>query len=317
MIVTGHSYVSHPLGRARIPQNAIYDDKFMDGYRRLADAVRKHGARLMMQLSHAGRQTAPEIVEGQMPLAPSDLFDETGGRTARAMTADEMSRIRDDYTAGALRARRAGLDGVQIHMAHGYLMAQFLSPFTNKRDDEYGGSLDRRLRFPREVVRQIREAVGSAFPILIKLNSTDGLPESYQPQLSLEDVVYFARILAGYGVDAIEVSGGTVKENRTVMSKPDIAEPCQEAYFAPAAQAIKVAVDVPVILVGGVRSLSVMESMIHDKVADMISLCRPFVREPDLVHRLKAGQLKASCVSCNACFNPKGLKCYYRGPSSG
>lgn len=312
LIMTGHSYVSHPLGRAANPQNAIYHEKFIDGYKKMTNVVHQHGAKIFLQLAHAGRQTVPEFIDGQMPVAPSDMFDEKGQQTARALRVDEIERLLEDYEAAAMRAKRAGFDGVQIHMAHGYLMAQFLSPFTNHREDEYGGSVDKRIRLLCEVAYRVKMAVGKQFPVFAKLNTTDGIKA--ETQLSLEDVIYAAKMIAEHGIDAIETSGGTIKESRIVMAKPGILKPEQEAYFAPAAKQVKAAVKVPVILVGGLRSTAVMEGLIADGTADMISLSRPFVREPDLINKLQAGQARATCVSCNACFNPQGLKCRYEGP---
>lgn len=312
LIMTGHSYVSHPLGRAGNPQNAIYHERFIDGYKKMVEVVHRHDAKIFLQLAHAGRQTVPELIGGQMPVAPSDMFDEKGQQVARAMTVDEIGVLMEDYEAAALRAKRAGFDGVQIHMAHGYLLAQFLSPYTNHREDEYGGSVDARIRLLCEVSYRVKAAVGRQFPVFAKLNTTDGV--TAETQLSIEDVMYAANMIAEHGVDAIETSGGTVKETRVVMAKPGILKPEQEAYFAPAAKQVKSAVKVPVILVGGLRSTAVMEGLIADGTADMVSLSRPFVREPDLVNKLAAGQKKATCVSCNACFNPAGLKCRYEGP---
>lgn len=312
LIMTGHSYVSHPLGRAGNLQNAIYHERFIDGYKKMVEVAHRHGAKIFLQLSHAGRQTLPEIIGGDMPVAPSDLFDENGQKVARALTVDEIDRLLEDYEAAAMRAKRAGFDGVQIHMAHGYLLAQFLSPYTNHRIDEYGGSLDQRIRLLCEVSYRVKAAVGRQFPVFAKLNTTDGV--TAETQLSLEDVIYAAQMIAEHGIDAIETSGGTVKESRIVMSKPGILKPEQEAYFAAAAKQVKAAVKVPVILVGGLRSVGVMEKLIDNGTADMLSLSRPFVREPDLVNKLAAGQAKSTCVSCNACFNPLGLKCRYTGP---
>jgi 2,4-dienoyl-CoA reductase-like NADH-dependent reductase (Old Yellow Enzyme family) len=313
LIMTGHSYVSHPLGRAGNPQNGIYHDKFIEGYKKMTACVHQHDAKIFLQLAHAGRQTTPELTDGQMPVAPSDMFDENGQQTARALTVDEIERLAEDYEAAAMRAKRAGFDGVQIHMAHGYLLAQFLSPFTNHREDEYGGSSDKRIRLLCEITYRVKMAVGRQFPVFAKLNTTDGI--TAENQLSIEDVIYAATMIAEHGIDAIETSGGTIKENRLVMAKPGILKPEQEAYFAPAAKQIKAAIKVPVILVGGLRSTAVMESLIADGTADMISLSRPFVREADLVNKLAAGQPKVTCVSCNACFNPQGLKCRYQGPA--
>ena len=312
LIITAHSYVSHPLGRASIPQNAIFDDKFIDGYKRLADVVHRHGAKVVVQLAHAGRQTLPDLIEGQMPVAPSDLFDEKGQQVARALTYDEIQHLLEDYEAAALRAKRAGVDGVQLHMAHGYLLAQFLSPFTNKREDEYGGSTERRAALLAEASYRVKAAVGRQFPVFAKLNTTDGI--SAPVQLTLSDVVYTAGIIAEHGIDAIETSGGTIRETRNVMSKPGITTPEQEACFADAAAAIKAAVKIPVILVGCLRSVPTMESILDKGIADMVSLSRPFVREPDLVNKLASGQLMATCISCNACFNPQKLECRLDNP---
>lgn len=308
-IITGHAYVAHPHGRAAQKQNGIWDDKYVEGWRELARLVHKHDVRLVLQLAHAGRQTAPEIIEGEMPVAPSDLFDETGARTARALTEAELQQLAQDYAAAAWRAKEAGCDGVQLHMAHGYLLAQFLSPYTNRREDEYGGSWEKRVRFPLEVVASVRQEVGPDFPLWIKLNSTDGLPETMQPQLALAEVVQYAKQFAAASVDAIELSGGTIKENRLVMAKPGIRTAKDEAYFQAAAEAVKAAVEVPVILVGGMRSRAVMQEAINEGKADLVSMSRAFICEPDLVKRLAAGQEKASCVSCNGCFNPQGIRC--------
>ena len=312
LIMTAHSYVSHPLGRAGNPQNAIYHERFIEGYKKMVEVVHRHDAKIFLQLAHAGRQTLPELIEGNMPVAPSDLFDEKGQQVARALTLDEIERLLEDYEAAAMRAKRAGFDGVELHMAHGYLLAQFLSPYTNHRTDEYGGPVDQRIRLLCEVSYRVKSAVGRQFPVYAKLNTTDGV--TAETQLSLEDVIYAAQMIAEHGIDAIETSGGTVKETRVVMSKPGIVKPEQEAYFAAAAKQVKAAVKVPVILVGGLRSTAVMEELIANGAADMLSLSRPFVREPDLINKLAAGQARSSCVSCNACFNPAGLKCRYTGP---
>ena len=308
-IITGHAYVAHPHGRAAQKQNGIWDDKYVEGWRELTRLVHKHEARLVLQLAHAGRQTVPEIIAGETPVAPSDLFDEAGVQTARALSETELQQLTQDYAAAARRAKEAGCDGVQLHMAHGYLLAQFLSPYTNRREDAYGGSWEKRVRFPLEVVASVRQAVGANFPLWIKLNTTDGLPETIQPQLSRSEVVQYAKKFAAASVDAIELSGGTIKENRLVMAKPGIRTAKDEAYFLAAAEAVKASVEVPVILVGGMRSRAVMQEVINEGKADLVSMSRAFICEPDLVKRLAAGQEKASCVSCNGCFNPQGIRC--------
>lgn len=313
LIITGHAYVSHPLGRAALRQNGICDEKQVEGYKRLVETVHQQGAKIFLQLNHAGRQTLPELIEGNMPVAPSDRFDEKGNQLARALTLDEIERLKEAFEAAAMRAKRAGFDGVQVHVAHGYLLAQFLSPFTNQRQDEYGGQMEQRTALPAEIAYRVKAAVGRQFPVYAKLNTTDGITSPVQ--LSLEEAVYAAQMLEAHGVDAIETSGGTARESRLVMAKPAILKPEQEAYFAPAARQIRAAVKIPLLLVGGLRSVAVMESLVEEGVADMVSLSRPFVKEPELVNALAAGQAKVTCVSCNACFNPEGLLCRYSGPS--
>jgi 2,4-dienoyl-CoA reductase-like NADH-dependent reductase (Old Yellow Enzyme family) len=307
LILTGHAYVQHPLGRASVNQNAIYDDRFIPGYRRLAEAVHAEGAALVLQVSHAGRQTPQDWPGALESVAPSAIPDGSTGRTSRALTEEEIWSLVDAYAAAMGRAKAAGCDGVQLHVAHGYLLSAFLSPYTNRRTDAWGGSVANRGRILQEILVRGRQLVGATYPVLVKLNTTDGI--AGPGTLTLPEVVTIARHLVAWGVDAIEVSGGH-REFKGVMSRPKILTPAHEAYFAPAARAVKAAVDVPVLLVGGLRSRAVMEAVVTDGTADLVALCRPLICEPDLVRRFAAGQATASCVSCNACFNPAGLKCW-------
>ncbi|MEN6565711.1 MAG: NADH:flavin oxidoreductase [Veillonellales bacterium] len=310
LIITAHSYVQHPLGRGSIRQNGIFNDSLIEGYQRLAAAVHPYGSKLVLQISHAGRQTAVDLPAGEQAIAPSAVTDNSTGITPRAMTSDEISQLIHAFVEAMVRAKRSGCDGVQLHIAHGYCLSQFLSPYTNRRTDEWGGCVKNRTRILKEIILQGKQLIGDDYPVLVKLNSTDGY--SGAGYLCLQDVLYTARLLESLGVSAIEVSGG-IRESKKVMSQPNIRQPEQEAYFAPAAKKIKAVVNIPVILVGGIRSLSVMEDLITRQTTDLISLSRPFVKEPDLVNRLRHSQTKAACVSCNACFSPNGLQCYYTG----
>ncbi|MDD4237065.1 MAG: NADH:flavin oxidoreductase [Desulfotomaculaceae bacterium] len=308
LIITAHSYVQHPLGRVAPGQNAICDDQFIEGYRRLADTVHEYGAKFVLQISHAGRQFSVPM-EGLVPVAPSAVTDNSIGITPRALTEKEIWELIECYTAAMLRAKEAGCDGVQVHIAHGYLLSEFISPYTNKREDQWGGSIENRTRILKEIIVRGRKIVGEAYPVLVKLNTTDGFEGA--GYLALEDVIYTAKLLDSLGVVAIEVSGG-IKESKKGFAWPGIRTPEKEAYFSTAAKAIKAEVACPVILVGGLRSLAVMESVLERGIADMVALCRPYVKEPDLVKRFSNGQAKVACVSCNACFNPKGIRCNYK-----
>ncbi|MHC1745875.1 MAG: NADH:flavin oxidoreductase [Negativicutes bacterium] len=310
LIISAHSYVQHPLGKASIRQNAIYEDRFITGYKQVTETVHRYGAKFVLQISHAGRQTTSDLIDNLTPVAPSAVTNGVTGITPRELSEAEIQQLIADYAAAMRRAKDANCDGVQLHIAHGYLLAQFLSPYTNKRTDMWGGSIENRTRIFREIIAAGRKQVGDQYPILVKLNSTDGLVGS--GYLSLEDVIYTAKLLEQCGVCAIEISGG-MHEAKGVMAQPGVNTPEKEAYFAKTSQALKKAVAIPIILVGGLRSLKIMENVVANGVADMVSLSRPFIKEPDLVQHLQHGAKEVQCISCNACFNPAGLRCYYKG----
>jgi 2,4-dienoyl-CoA reductase-like NADH-dependent reductase (Old Yellow Enzyme family) len=199
---------------------------------------------------------------------------------------------------------------VQIHYAHGYLLSQFLSPIFNRRRDEYGGSVVNRARIHLEVYHAIREAVGTSFPVLIKMNCRDFMENG----LSLDDSIEAAGLLAAAGLDAIEVSGGLLTGGKLNPSRPGIDSEEKEAYFSEELRAFRKAIHIPLILVGGNRSFEVAERLVQNGLADYISMSRPFIREPDLINRWKAGdRRRAECLSDNLCFKPgmegEGIYC--------
>ncbi|KJS20707.1 MAG: NADH peroxidase [Clostridiaceae bacterium BRH_c20a] len=298
LIITAHAYIEHPRGKASLNQNGIYDDNFISGYQKLAKTVHKYGSKLVVQISHAGSLTTLEFTEGETPLNLNN------------MTNQEIEKIIEAYVQAANRAKLAGCDGVQLHLAHGYFLSRFISPDTNKRQDQWGGSRENRVRIVGEIIKRIQALVGVDFPILVKLNSTGGFEGT--GAISLEDVVYTAQALEDLGVCAIEVSGGVGGEKKNSLSRTGVLSPEQEAYFAENAQEIKKAVSIPVILVGGLRSRLIIEKILDEGIANMISMSRPFVREPDLVRKLKESQDKVTCISCNKCRVFTGIKCFYK-----
>jgi 2,4-dienoyl-CoA reductase-like NADH-dependent reductase (Old Yellow Enzyme family) len=216
------------------------------------------------------------------------------------------------FAEGAARAKQAGFDGVQIHAAHAYLLSQFLSPAFNRRQDQYGGDVLNRSRVLMEVYRAIRTAVGADYPVLIKLNCQDFIENG----LTLEDSLQIGRMLSEAGIDAIELSGGVVTDGETWSFPSRPAQPSVpvEPYYLNEAQAFKKAIDVPLILVGGIRSLDVSESLVKAGTTDYIALCRPLIMEPDLINRWKSGDSrKTKCKSDNKCWVPvlsgKGIDC--------
>ncbi len=199
---------------------------------------------------------------------------------------------------------------MQIHAAHGYLLSQFLSPLFNKRLDDYGGSVENRYRVLGQVLKKVRATVGEHFPVLVKLNSQDFL----EGGLLLEDSVKIGRWLQDDGIDAIELSGGTLKSAPLSPSRSGITSEEKEAYFTEGAKAFKKKVTVPILLVGGIRSWPVAERIIEQGIADYISMSRPFIREPGLIRRWQSGDLRpALCLSDNQCFGPamagEGIYC--------
>lgn len=307
LIISGHAFVS-PEGQAGPWQLGVHSDDCLPGLKQMTAAVHDHGGRIVMQLAHAGA-FAPEKLTGATPLAVSDLEGQDSP-PCREMGPEDIRNLVQAFALAAGRARESGFDGVQIHSAHGYLLSQFLSPIFNRRTDEYGGSAASRSRVHREILQAVRDRVGPDYPILIKINCRDCADNG----LSLEDSVQVARDLSGHGLDAVEVSGGLLTGKKLSPSRPGIDTRDKEAYFREEAREFSRNLDIPVILVGGVRSFDLAEQLVQDGVAEAVSMCRPLIREPKLISRWKGGDLsRAACVSDNLCFRPamkgRGIAC--------
>ncbi|UCG38115.1 MAG: NADH:flavin oxidoreductase [bacterium] len=299
LIITGYTVV-HPKGRQMSGAIGACSDRQIPVLSSLPTAVHGAGGKIMAQLFHAGAQTSTRTI-GEPPLGPSSVESPFYSGAPRAMSHQEIGEVVQAFGQAARRAREAGFDGVQLHGAHGYLINQFLSPLANRRTDRYGGSLQNRFRFLEEVYLEIREQVGPGFPVTIKLSGSDNL----EGGLGIEDAVYHAGRLDEMGIDAIEVSAGTAGSGEGVPVRKGINAPGREAYNAPYARRIREAVDVPVILVGGLRSLPVIQGLLEDGTADLFSLSRPLIREPDLVNIWARDPAhRSTCTSCNLCFRP-------------
>ncbi|MEE9420282.1 MAG: NADH:flavin oxidoreductase, partial [Desulfatiglandaceae bacterium] len=214
------------------------------------------------------------------------------------------------FGQAASRAVDAGFDAVQIHAAHGYLLSQFLSPAFNKRTDQYGGPVENRAKPVLETLKRVRAAVGDGFPVLIKMNSNDALDGG----ITLDDSLKVGAMLYENGIDAIELSGGTLISKKLSPSRMGIDSEEKEAYFREAARSFKKELRVPLILVGGNRSFQLAEQLVEEGYADYISMSRPFIREPHLIKRWESGDLqRATCISDNQCFGPitagEGIYC--------
>ncbi|MBM4326503.1 MAG: NADH:flavin oxidoreductase [Deltaproteobacteria bacterium] len=301
LIVTGFQYVM-PNGVAMRYQVGNYDDAQIEGLRRLCDAVHSEDCRVVAQIAHTGAKANPDLFpkEGDV-WGPSAVTDPLSGRTPKEMSPGEISQLVQAYAAAAERSKKAGFDGVQLHGAHGYGINQFLSGAANRRGDRYGGDIRSRYRFLGEVLEAVRAVVGKDFPVLIKLSGNDFAQGGLTPEESL----YVGRRLSAEGIDAIEVSGGSrASENGMIPSRLKIRRQEDEAYLADLAARFKEMVSVPIITVGGIRSPKVISRILDEGKADYAAMCRPFIREPHLIRRWEAGDLKkATCISCNQCFD--------------
>ncbi len=314
LIIPGHIYVQ-PRGKASPWQLGIYKDELLEGLGELTQAVHSAGGKILAQLAHAGHFTSEDLAGGP-PMVASD-FEGLSSSPRHEISKEDLQDLIQDFARAAGRAKQAGFDGVQIHSAHGYLLSQFLSPAFNKRSDEYGGDIENRSRLHLEILQAIRREVGEDYPVMVKINSRDF--DDYG--LSAEDSLQVGKLLANSGLDAIELSGGLLTGGKLSPSRPKIDSPEKEAYFSSEAHIFKQNIDLPLILVGGIRSYEKAEEVVNEGIADYISMSRPLIREPALVKRWQEGDLRpAECVSDNLCFKPamegKGIYCLTREKES-
>jgi 2,4-dienoyl-CoA reductase-like NADH-dependent reductase (Old Yellow Enzyme family) len=336
LIITGYAYVNK-TGQSFPLQSGIHRDRAVPEWRRITDRVHELGSKIAMQIAHGGRQIKAVALGGRKSVAPSATPDLVYFTMPKPMTEAEILQTILDFRDAAARVKEAGFDAVQIHGAHGYLISSFLSPMTNRRRDAWGGDFERRFRFLREVYTAVRKAVGADFGVFYKLNVSDLVPFGTTPS----DSFPAARRLAELGLDAVEISGGInemalgmmrgdsfadiIARDRTfsakmyfklVLGAEKLFLPFREAYFLPYAEKLRPVLNIPLILVGGVRSPETAERIIESGSADFISMARPLLREPGLPNRWSRGDLKpAQCVSCNRCLGEteqgNKLRCYY------
>lgn len=308
LIITGYTYVSKE-GMQLPGKMGLDSDKYQDLFKELVDRVHKKGRLIAVQLVHAGGQ-ANRKSSGLRPIAPSAVSFPTYQEIPEEMTKPDIERVIECFTLAARRAKEVGFDTIQLHGAHGYLINQFLSPLTNRREDEYGGSLENRSRFLKEVVLAIKNIIGNDFPLTIKLSGDDCIEGGF----NIKEAVEVTKKLESWGILFIEVSGGSAasKDKSTVRLNIDSLE--KEGYNCKFSKQIKEQVKIPVGVVGGIRSFELAQNILKNNIADAICLSRPLIREPHLVTRwLKGDTQKARCISCNGCFKPglmgEGIYC--------
>jgi NADPH2 dehydrogenase len=267
MIIIEHSFI-HPSGKASDGQLSVARESDLPGLKVLAATIQRNGTKAVMQLNHAGSATDADVT-GTMPLAPSPIRNPRKGGAPLEMTRDEIVGVVESFRQGARLVKEAKFDGVEIHSAHGYLLNQFFSPLTNKRSDEYGGTLLNRIRLHLEVIEAVRHEVGADFPVFLRLGACDYL----EGGITVEDSRIAAREFEKAGIDLLDISGGFCG-----YTVPGNNEP---GYFAPLSAAVKEVVSIPVILTGGIVDPADAEQLLAEGKADLIGVGRALLRDPE------------------------------------
>ncbi|MCX5780996.1 MAG: NADH:flavin oxidoreductase [Firmicutes bacterium] len=265
LVIIEHSYVSLE-GKAHKNQLSVADDGMIAGLKELAGVIHRNGSKTVMQINHAGCQ-ADEEITGMPAEGPSAVINPRAGNIPHALTQTEVDQIVRAFRDAAERVKKAGFDGVEIHAAHGYLLNQFFSPLTNKREDEYGGSLINRIRIHLEVIKAVRAAVGDKFPILVRLGAADYIDGG----ITIVDSQIAAREFEKAGVDILDISGGFCGYIVPGLSG--------QGYFAPLSRAVKKVVSLPVILTGGITEAQAAEQLLTEGKADLIGVGRAILKD--------------------------------------
>ena len=341
-IITGFRVVQANGKSSGLNDAMIDNNKSIEAYKEITDAVHEYDTPIIMQLSHCGRQTRSQIT-GLPTVAPSALRDAFYSEDMpKSLSEDEINELINSFVSAIIRAQEAGFDGVQLHLAHGYLLSEFLSSYANHRKDQWGGSTANKYRIIDEIFKKAKEQVGD-YPILAKINAHDGRKNG----MRIEEAVIIAQMLEESGCAAIEVSCGTVEDGLytirgeklpaeaameymfkykslpgfvKAIAKPILKTVMQQLkpllkYNLDAATRIKDTVNIPVIVVGGINNINDINDIIKKKNMDFVSMCRPFIIEPDIVNKFKHGtQTTSKCIMCNHCImivEEKPLQCYY------
>ncbi|MCH5314407.1 MAG: NADH:flavin oxidoreductase [Eubacterium sp.] len=343
-IITGYIGVSEN-GMSPYPAMLkLHKDGMIDAYKALTDAVHAYDTPIIAQLAHCGRQTSSKSI-GAQKVAPTAMRHLFYPDKAKELDENEIYQIIDDFVLSAVRAKQAGFDGVQLHAGHGYLLHDFLSPYGNRRNDGWGGSIENRCKIVKLIIKGIKEKTDN-MPVWIKLSATDNRKNG----MNINDSIEIVKYLESAGLDCVEVSCGSVEDGMNTMRSRVMPmdavfkyrEPCAsfpsklksislsaaklvnplikqptplENFNVINASKIKKNVSIPVIAVGGIHKLNDMEHIVDSNMADFVSMCRPFICEPNLVTKLMKGtQKQAKCIMCNYCglvIEKESTKCLY------
>lgn len=291
-LVTVEATAVDPTGRGWLHNLCVYDDRFLPGLERMASGVKASGAKISLQLFHAGRQTSYSVI-GTQPLAPSPVPCRNG-EIPKELGLLEIEDIIRSFAESAARAQRAGFDAVCLHMGHGYLVNQFLSPYSNHRLDEYGGHLEGRARFALEIVKAVRERVGQGFPVTSRISAD----EFVDGGLNIDETIHIAGMLERVGIDAIDVSAGTGAEtNYEIIPLMDEPRGCRVDLAEKVKRTVKIAVSA----VGRINDPILANEILLEEKADLISLGRALIADPEFPRKALDGRVDdiCPCIACN------------------
>ena len=296
LIITEITRIDDITGVGTPCQLSVTDMKHIPGLVRLAEAVHAYDTKIFVQLHHPGNQTPARLLHGQQPVSASDVVCKTVGDKPRALETAEVEQLVKQFVTGAVIAQKAGIDGVEIHAAHGYLVNQFLSPHTNKRTDKYGGDFPGRMRFITEIIKGIQAYCGPKFPISVRMNGDDFIEDG----IKLEEAVQMAVYLEKLGIQCLNVSCGTYESGYTIIEPSSFAEGWKKHL----AKTIKAHVSIPVIAVNNIKHPAVAEALLEEGVCDFIGIARGHLADAEWANKAKAGRedMIRKCIGCMECF---------------
>jgi 2,4-dienoyl-CoA reductase-like NADH-dependent reductase (Old Yellow Enzyme family)/ribulose 1,5-bisphosphate synthetase/thiazole synthase len=296
LIITEITRIDDETGVGMSNQLSVTSGKHIPRLVRLADAVHRHDTKIFVQLHHPGRETYGRLLNGKQIVAPSPIACKVVGEVPRELTTAECESMVKKFVTGAIIAKNAGIDGVEVHAAHGYLVNQFISPYTNKRTDKYGGDFYNRMRFVTEIIQGIRFTCGPKFPISVRISAN----EFIEGGLTLQDTVKISRYLESLGIDAINVSCGTYESGYSIIEPACMPE----GWKKDLAKTIKANVKIPVIAVNNIKHPKVAETLLEEGVSDFVGIGRGHLADPEWGNKAKYGkeELLRKCIGCMDCF---------------
>ena len=302
LIIPEITRINDVHGAGLMRQLSVTKNRHIEPLSKLAEAVHKHGSKIMIQLHHPGRETVSALLGGQPVVSASAIPCNYLKQETRALTTEEVKQLVKQFAEGAKRVQKAGCDGVELHAAHGYLLQQFLSPYTNKREDEYGGNFENRLRFVLEIISEIRKECGSDFPIGVRLSVEEfldktGVKEDY---IHIQDGIKIAIALEKAGIDFIDVSCGLYETGMTCIEPISFPQGWRKDMI----KAVKSHVSIPVIGVSVIREPQVAEGLLEDGVEDFVSMGRTWLADEQWGRKVQEGRENElrKCVNCLRCF---------------